>query len=299
MGSLKKVRKAVFPIAGLGMRFFPISKVIPKEMLAIVDRPVIQYVIEEALEAGLTDFVFVTGRGKGLIKDYFDIQFELEQSLRKRNKKAELTLLAESIPSIGNAVFTWQYERKGLGHAVWCARNIIGDNPFALLLPDMIMSPLEGENCMANMIKLYEKEGANILAVSECDPQLSCKYGMVQVGKAIDHQVFHISDMIEKPDSSTFISNFFINGRYILHPDIFSILNDWKENEGKGEIQLTDSMRKLSERHDFLAYHFKGHTYDCGSKKGFVLANISFALARQDIRSDIETDLKTLVSALK
>lgn len=299
MESFKKIQKAVFPIAGFGMRFLPISKVVPKEMLAIVDKPVIQYVVEEALEAGLRHFVFVTGRGKNLIEDYFDIQFELEQSLKKREKTAELTLLTEAVPKIENAVFTRQYERKGLGHAVWCARHIIGDDPFALLLPDMIISPFEGENCMKNMVQLYEKKGANIISVSECDPKMSYKYGMVKVGESVDDQAFLISDMVEKPNPDTFFSKFYINGRYILHPDIFGILENWKQQKDKGEIHFTDSMRQLSEKQIFFAYHFKGRTYDCGSKEGFVLANIVFALARQDICSDIETDLKVLVSALK
>ncbi|QTP63800.1 UTP--glucose-1-phosphate uridylyltransferase [Candidatus Liberibacter africanus] len=299
MRSFKKLRKAVFPAAGLGTRFLPISKVVPKEMLSVVDRPVIQYVVEEALEAGLTHFIFVIGPGKGLIKDYFDYHFELEQSLKKRNKKTELTLLQESVPSISDAVFAWQHERRGLGHAVWCARHIVGDNPFALLLPDVIMSPVEGENCMARMMKLYEKEGTNIISVTECDPQLSYKYGMIQVDKSIDHQVFHISDMVEKPDPSVFFANFFINGRYILNSDIFNVLDSWREDECEGEIQLVNYMCKLLEKKSFLAYHFKGNTYDCGSKKGLILANLAFALARKDIRSDIAKDLKFLLSALK
>ncbi|MBL0848604.1 MAG: UTP--glucose-1-phosphate uridylyltransferase [Candidatus Liberibacter ctenarytainae] len=298
MGLFKKIRKAVFPVAGLGLRFLPISKAVPKAMLAVVDKPVIQYVVDEALESGLMHLVFITGRGKGLIEDYFDIQFELEQALKKREKKAELSLLAESLPEIGTTVFTRQYERRGLGHSVWCARHIIGDEPIALFLPDMIMSPFEGESCMEGMVKLYERRGGNILAVSQCDPKIAHRYGIVKVGGLIDDHSFVVDDMVEKPNPNGLMSNFFINGRYILQPDIFGVLQDGEENSS-GEIDLTDSMRKLSSSQSFLAYHFRGNTYDCGSKEGFVLANVAFALARPEIRSDIEDDLKKILSALK
>ncbi|MBA5724417.1 UTP--glucose-1-phosphate uridylyltransferase [Candidatus Liberibacter sp.] len=298
MGLFKKLRKAVFPVGGLGVRFLPITKVVPKEMLTVVDKPVIQYVVDEALEAGLTHFVFVTGRSKGSIEDYFDVQFELEQLLKKRKKTAELTLLTEGLLEVGTAIFTRQYEPKGLGHAVWCARHIVGDEPFALLLPDMIMQSLEGENCIKNMMNLYEKRGSNILSVAKCDPNMSHNYGIVEVEKSIDEDSFFISDMIEKPDPDKLTSNLFLNGRYILQPDIFNILAD-QEKGSHGEIQLTDAMRRLSENQKFLAYRFRGRTHDCGSKEGLILANVAFALARKEIRSDIETDLKNLLAALK
>ncbi|AGA64209.1 UTP--glucose-1-phosphate uridylyltransferase [Liberibacter crescens BT-1] len=297
MISFKKLRKAVFPVAGFGTRLLPSTKAVPKEMVTVVDKPVIQYIVDEALEAGLTHFVFVTGRGKCLIEDYFDIQFELEQSLKKREKKAELTLLSDILPQAGTAIFTRQQEPHGLGHAVWCARHIIDDEPFALLLPDMLMQA-QGDNCTKGMVKLYNKSGGNVVAVEECDPDLSHKYGIVGVGDFIDNESFLITDMIEKPSPGMAPSNFFINGRYILQPEIFSILETQERGAG-GEIQLTDAMLKLTASQTFSAYLFKGNTYDCGSKEGFVLANIAFALSREDVRSNIEDDLKNLLDALR
>jgi UTP--glucose-1-phosphate uridylyltransferase len=295
VGQHKKVRKAVFPVAGLGTRFLPATKAVPKEMLTVVDKPVIQYVVDEAMEAGIEHFVFVTGRSKHVIEDYFDIQFELEQTLRERNKKAELTLLNNLLPKAGTASFTRQQEPLGLGHAVWCAREIVGDEPFALLLPDMVMSGEKG--CMRGMIELYEQTGGNVIAVGECDPSQTHKYGIVGAGEAIGSG-FRITEMVEKPAKGTAPSNFYINGRYILQPEIFSILE--KQERGAGnEIQLTDGMLKLAQEQDFAGYNFKGETYDCGAKDGFILANVAFALSRADIRPTIEDGFKALLQALK
>jgi UTP--glucose-1-phosphate uridylyltransferase len=291
----KKVRKAVFPVAGLGTRFLPATKAVPKEMLTVVDKPVIQYVVDEAMEAGIEHFVFVTGRAKHVIEDYFDIQYELEQTLRLRNKNAELTLLSGLLPKAGTASFTRQQEPLGLGHAVWCAREIVGDEPFALLLPDMIMRGDKG--CMKGMIELYEHSGGNIVAVEECDPEQTHKYGIVGVGESVGAG-FRITGMVEKPAKGTAPSNFFINGRYILQPEIFSILENQERGAGN-EIQLTDGMLKLLQKQPFAGYHFRGQTYDCGSKDGFILANVAFALARNDIRPTIEDGFKALLAALK
>ncbi len=290
-----KVKKAVFPVAGLGTRFLPATKAVPKEMLTVVDRPVIQYVVDEAMEAGIEHFVFVTGRSKQVIEDYFDIQFELEQTLKQRNKKAELSLLSSLLPMAGTTSFTRQQEPLGLGHAVWCARSIIGDDAFALLLPDMIMKSTT--SCMKGMVELYAQCGGNILAVEQCAPEIAHQYGIVGVGETIGDG-FQITQMVEKPAKGTAPSNFFINGRYILQPEIFAILENQERGSGN-EIQLTDAMLKLAKSQTFTAYQYRGKTFDCGTKEGFILANVAFALSREDIRGSVEEGLKALVQALK
>lgn len=294
MAQQQKIRKAVFPVAGLGTRFLPATKAVPKEMLTVVDKPVIQYVVDEAAEAGIEHFVFVTGRGKGVIEDYFDIQFELEQMLRERNKNAELTLLSDLLPEAGTASFTRQQVPLGLGHAVWCARDIVGNEPFAVLLPDMIMSAEKG--CLKGMVDLYAQSGGNVIAVQECDPAQAHKYGIVGVGDAIG-EGFKITQMVEKPAKGTAPSNLYINGRYILQPEIFTILETQERGAGN-EIQLTDGMLNLAKNQDFAAYPFKGETYDCGAKDGFILANVAFALKRGDIRPTVEEPLKALLKTL-
>ncbi|KIQ03023.1 MULTISPECIES: UTP--glucose-1-phosphate uridylyltransferase GalU [Rhizobium/Agrobacterium group] len=291
----KKIRKAVFPVAGLGTRFLPATKAVPKEMLTVVDKPVIQYVVDEAAEAGIEHFVFVTGRGKGVIEDYFDIQFELEQMLRERNKNAELTLLSGILPKAGTASFTRQQVPLGLGHAVWCARDIVGDEPFAVLLPDMIMH--SEKSCLKGMVDLYDQTGGNVIAVQECEPDQAHKYGIVGVGETVG-EGFKITEMVEKPAKGTAPSNYYINGRYILQPEIFNILENQERGAGN-EIQLTDGMLSLAKSQDFAGYRFNGETFDCGAKDGFILANVAFALERGDIRPSIEGPLKALVNKLK
>ncbi|WP_438751855.1 UTP--glucose-1-phosphate uridylyltransferase GalU [Pararhizobium sp. O133] len=295
MTDKRKVRKAVFPVAGLGTRFLPATKAVPKEMLTVVDKPVIQYVVDEALDAGIEHLIFVTGRSKAVIEDYFDIQVELEQTLRERNKNAELTLLDSILPVAGSTSFTRQQSPLGLGHAVWCARELVGDEPFAVLLPDMIMSSEKG--CLKGMVELYGQTGGNVLAVEECDPDQAHKYGIVGKGDPVGGG-FKITKMVEKPAKGTAPSNFFINGRYILQPEIFSILETQERGAGN-EIQLTDGMLKLAQNQDFAGYHFRGTTYDCGMKEGFILANVAFALARADIRPGVEGALKSLLQSLK
>lgn len=290
-----KVKKAVFPVAGLGTRFLPATKAVPKEMMTVVDKPVIQYVVEEAIEAGIEHFVFVTGRNKGVIEDYFDIQYELEATLKARNKKTELSLLSSILPKAGSTSFTRQQEPLGLGHAVWCARDIVGQEPFALLLPDMIMKSDVG--CMKGMVDLHAVAGGNIIAVEECAPELAHRYGIVAPGDRIG-EGFRITGMVEKPPQGTQPSNFFINGRYILQPEIFGILENQETGAGN-EIQLTDGMLKLLKQQNFTAYHYRGATYDTGAKDGFIMANVAFALDRPDIRGLVEADLKALISALK
>ena len=292
---MHKVRKAVFPVAGLGTRFLPATKAIPKEMLTVVDRPVIQYVVDEARQAGIEHLIFVTGRNKGVIEDYFDIQVELVNTLTERGKKPELSLLDELQPKPGTASFTRQQAPLGLGHAVWCARDLVGPEPFALLLPDMIMQSERG--CLASMVELYEKTGGNILSVEQCDPQETNKYGIVGHGEAIGSG-FRIDGMVEKPKPEEAPSNYFITGRYILQPEIFDILATQEKGAGN-EIQLTDGMLKLAEKQDFYAYPFAGRTFDCGSKEGFIRANVAFALWRNDIRHKVYDEIQELLEKVE
>jgi UTP--glucose-1-phosphate uridylyltransferase len=287
----KKVTKAVLPVAGLGTRFLPGTKAVPKEMLNIVDKPVVQYVVEEAIAAGIEHFVFVTGRNKNVIEDHFDIQYELNDTLRKRGKTKELDMLNAMLPAAGRTSFTRQQEPLGLGHAVWCARDIIGDEPFALLLPDMVMQDKRG--CMSGMMDLYNKTGGNIISVEEVAVEDAHNYGVVGVGEELDGG-FEITGMVEKPAKGTEPSNLFINGRYILQPEIFDILETQERGAGN-EIQITDAMLKLADEQKFSGYRFNGNTYDCGTKQGFLLANIAHALERDDIRDTVLEDIRKLV----
>jgi UTP--glucose-1-phosphate uridylyltransferase len=287
---MKKIRKAVFPVAGLGTRFLPATKAIPKEMLTVVDRPVIQYVVDEAREAGIEHFIFVTGRNKAVIEDHFDIQFELYNTLAQRGKDQELGKLQRLQPAPGQTSFTRQQVPLGLGHAVWCARDLVGDEPFALLLPDMIMQ--SEKSCLKDMVSVYEQTGGNVIAVQECDPAETHKYGIVGRGQAAGGG-FEITSMVEKPPRGTAPSNLFINGRYILQPDIFKILETQERGAGN-EIQLTDGMLTLAKSQSFHGYHYRGETYDCGSPEGFIEANIAFGLARADVAGKVSAAIDRL-----
>lgn len=287
---MKKVRKAVFPVAGLGTRFLPATKTVPKEMLTVVDRPVIQYVVDEAREAGIEHFIFVTGRNKGNIEDYFDLQFELNETLARRGKTVQIELLQSMQPAAGTTSFTRQQEPLGLGHAVWCARDLVGDEPFALLLPDMIMR--SQKSCMRGMVELYGQTGSNVIAVAECDPAETHKYGIVGAGATVG-EGFEITGMVEKPKPADAPSNLYINGRYILQPEIFDLLATQERGAGN-EIQLTDAMLRLGDAQKLYGYHYRGETYDCGSPEGFVEANLAFALGRDDLRPQIEAIVKRL-----
>ena len=291
MTSSKKVRKAVLPVAGLGTRFLPGTKAVPKEMLNIVDKPVVQYVVEEAMAAGIEHIVFVTGRNKAVIEDHFDIQYELNDTLRNRGKNAELEMLNSMLPKAGATSFTRQQEPLGLGRAVWCARDIIGDEPFALLLPDMVMQDKQG--CLSGMMDLYNNTGGNVISVEEVAMEDAHKYGVVGVGEELDGG-FEITGMVEKPARGSEPSNLFINGRYILQPDIFDILETQERGAGN-EIQITDAMLKLADQQKFSGYRFNGNTYDCGTKQGFILANVAYAMERDDIRDSVQDDIRKLV----
>lgn len=287
---MKPIRKAVFPVAGLGTRFLPATKAMPKEMLAVVDRPVIQYVVDEAREAGIEHLIFVTGRNKSVIEDHFDIQAELEATLKQRGKMEQLSLLAQDLPKPGTASFTRQQSPLGLGHAVWCARELVGNEPFAVLLPDMIMQGRPG--CLTQMMNGYEKFGGNVIAVEETDPENIHRYGVVGIGEEHDN-LFEITSMVEKPARDQAPSNTIISGRYILQPEIFDILSEQGTGAG-GEIQLTDAMITLSQNQRFTGVRYDGHFFDCGSKVGFLAANVAFALERPDIAPQFRAELQRL-----
>ena len=278
--SPRKVRKVVFPVAGLGTRFLPATKVIPKEMLTVVDKPVIQYAVEEAIEAGIEHFIFVTGRGKNAIEDHFDLAYELEATLKARGKTAEIEVLKATRPLYGAASFVRQQEPLGLGHAVWCARDIVGDEPFALTLPDMLIHGKPG--CLAQMIETYNNHGGNVVAVEEVPHEHVNRYGVVALGKTFNERTHSITAMVEKPKIEEAPSDLIISGRYVLQPEIFEKLAKQKPGAG-GEIQLTDSMIALLAEQDFFAYKFAGKTYDCGDKIGYLSANVAYALDRPDI----------------
>ena len=288
-----RVRKAVFPVAGLGTRFLPATKAMPKEMLTVVDRPLIQHVVDEAMEAGIEHFIFVTGRNKSVIEDHFDRQFELEQVLAARGKTSELEVLNNDLPGPGSTSFTRQQEPLGLGHAVWCARELVGNEPFALLLPDvLVQSP--GKGCLAQMLDAYGEHGGNIVAVEPVPDDQVKNYGVVSIGGEVDGRVLSINGMVEKPKPGTAPSNLTILGRYILQPEIFGLLSAQKKGAG-GEIQLTDAMLALLKRQPFYALKYEGRTFDCGSKVGFLTANVAYALARPDLRDAITAEIKKLI----
>jgi UTP--glucose-1-phosphate uridylyltransferase len=291
----KRIRKAVFPVAGLGTRFLPATKSIPKEMLTVVDRPVLQHVVDEAREAGIEHFIFVTGRNKAVIEDHFDIAYELEDTLQKRGKIKEYEALMAERPAAGTTSFTRQQVPLGLGHAVWCARDLVGDEPFAVLLPDMVtMGTGPNKNrCLAQCIEAYGKHGGNIIAVEQVPMDETHQYGIVSVGKDHGH-TFEITGMVEKPPKGTAPSNLIISGRYILDGDIFGILAKGEKGAG-GEIQLTDAMKVLAGNQSFHGVRFDGKTFDCGSKIGFLAANVAFALANPEIAPAFELELKKIV----
>jgi UTP--glucose-1-phosphate uridylyltransferase len=285
-----KIRKAVFPVAGLGTRVLPATKAMPKEMLTIVDRPLIQYVVDEAKEAGIEHFIFVTGRNKGVIEDHFDRVFELDTTLETRGKKAEQELLAQFQPAAGAMSFTRQQAPLGLGHAVWCARDIVGDEPFAVVLPDELV--LNTPGVLKQMIAAAGAlgDGANLLAVEAVPEDMTHNYGVVGVGERLG-KVFAIDGMVEKPPQGTAPSNLSITGRYILQPEIFKILETQERGAGN-EIQLTDAMKTLSQRQKFYGLEFEGERHDCGSKAGFLRANIAYGMARDDLREGLLAEMR-------
>ena len=277
----KPVRKAVFPVAGLGTRFLPATKAIPKEMLPIVDSPLIQYAVDEAREAGIEQMIFVTGRGKSVIEDHFDIAFELEHTMTARGK--DVSVLASTRLSPGNCVYVRQQEPLGLGHAIWCARDIIGDEPFAIFLPDEFMHGSPG--CMKQMVDAYHQIGGNIISVLEVPRNAVSSYGVIAPGVA-NGAVTEILGLVEKPKVEDAPSNLIVSGRYILQPEVMRILEGQEKGAG-GEIQLTDAMAQMIGRQPFNAVTFNGNRYDCGSKVGYIEANLALALQRPDMAEQI------------
>ena len=272
-----RVRKAVFPVAGLGTRLLPATKSIPKEMITVVDRPLIQYAVDEAREAGIEQLIFVTGRGKSALVDYFDQAYELEATLTAKSKS--LDVLGPSNATFGEVVTVRQQQPLGLGHAVWCARHIVGDEPFAVLLPDELM--FGKPNCLAQMVEAYEKVGGNLVAALEVPDSETSKYGVIDPGST-EGRLTEIRGLVEKPAAGTAPSNLMLPGRYILQPEVMRAL-DAQEKGAGGEIQLTDAMAKLIGQQLFHAYKFEGERYDCGSAAGFVIANLAMALERRDV----------------
>ncbi len=273
---MKPIRKAVFPVAGLGTRILPATKSMPKEMLTIVDRPLIQYAVDEARAAGIDTFIFVTGRGKDSIEDHFDVSYEMSDTLEKRGKKKEQEILAEALPGAGDAIFVRQQRPLGLGHAVWCARRIVGDEPFMVLLPDELIEGAAGELAAA-----YEKTGGNLVSVLDIPREQTGSYGVIAPGETRGG-ITEVKGLVEKPKPEEAPSTLMLTGRYVLQPEVFAKLEDQAPGAGN-EIQLTDAMARLIGAQPFHAVPIGGRRFDCGSKAGFLAANLALGLERPDI----------------
>jgi UTP--glucose-1-phosphate uridylyltransferase len=287
---MKPIRKAVFPVAGMGTRFLPATKVMPKELFPIVDRPLLQYAVDEALEAGIEQMIFVNGRGKGMIEDHFDMAYELERTMVDRSK--DRSVLDGTRLRPGDCVFVRQQEPLGLGHAIWCARDIIGDEPFAIFLPDEFMVGSPG--CMTQMVSAYEKLGGNIVCALEIPIEDTPSYGVIDPGYR-NGPITEVKGLVEKPAAGTAPSNLILPGRYILQPEVMRILETQEAGAG-GEIQLTDAMAQMIGKQPFHGMTFDGKRYDCGSRQGYVEANLAMALAHPEIGSDIRTIAERLLA---
>ncbi len=278
-----KIKKAVFPVAGLGTRFIPATKAMAKEMLTVVDKPIIQYAVEEAFEAGIEQIIFVTGRGKKALEDHFDRSYEIEHALEKKGKDDLLKQIQELVPKTGNIIYTRQHQPLGLGHAIWCAKDIVGDEPFAVLLADDLIQT--DKPVLSEMVKKFDRLRASMAAVMEVEKDQTDKYGILDA-QQVEEDIFRIDDMVEKPNPEQAPSNLAIIGRYILTPKIFEYLGKKKKGAG-GEIQLTDAMKTLLKEQPIYGYKFNGTRFDCGDKAGFQMANLSFALERPDMRDKL------------
>jgi UTP--glucose-1-phosphate uridylyltransferase len=289
---LKKIRKAVLPVAGFGTRVLPATKSLPKEMLPVFDRPAVHWVVEEALEAGIEHFVFVTGRNKNAIEDYFDRAYELEDALRRAGKTVQLKMLEDMLPAAGTKSFVRQQSPLGLGHAVWCARDIIGDEPFAVLLPDVLVQA--SPSCLKQMVDCYNQVGGNVVAVDPVPIDRVSSYGVIAHGPRTG-AVMPVTGMVEKPSIQDAPSNLKITGRYILQPEIFDLLGTQERGAG-GEIQLTDAMLRLMESQAFHGVEFSGREFDCGSRLGYAQAYLAYALKDPELGGDIRTMAQTLIA---
>ncbi len=285
---MKPVRKAVFPVGGLGTRFLPATKAIPKEMLPVVDKPLIQYAVEEAREAGIEQMIFVTGRGKNAIEDHFDIAYELESTMDSRGKS--LDPVADTRFAPGNVAYVRQQEPIGLGHAIWCARHIVGDEPFAIFLADELMIGAPG--CMKQMVEAYESTGGNIVCGYEVPDDQTHNYGIIDTG-GDDSDLAEVKALVEKPPQGTAPSNLMIPGRYILQPEVMRVLENQERGAGN-EIQLTDAMAQMIGKQPFHAFKFGGRRFDCGSKAGFITANIALALDHPELSERVRAFIDTV-----
>ena len=292
---IKKVTKAVFPVAGMGTRFLPATKSIPKEIMTLVDRPLIQYAIDEARAAGIKEFIFVTSRGKSALEDYFDSAPELESALRKAGKDALLETLKDTNMDSGAITYVRQNRPLGLGHAVWCARRLIGNEPFAVLLPDDVIAA--EKPCLQQMIEAYEQTGGNIVAAMEVSPERASSYGVLDIGEDMG-SIVRVKGMVEKPKQGEAPSNLAVIGRYILSPKVMTNLNKMKQGAG-GEIQLTDAIAEDAKAGKVYGFRFRGQRYDCGSKAGFLQATVAFALARPDLRDEFGAYLNDMQALQK
>nr|WP_317892108.1 UTP--glucose-1-phosphate uridylyltransferase GalU [uncultured Sphingomonas sp.] len=288
--SIKPLRKAVFPVGGLGTRFLPATKAMPKEMLPVVDRPLIQYAVDEAIEAGIEQMIFVTGRGKHAIEDHFDIAYELESTMSGRGKSLQVLDATRLKP--GRVAYVRQQEPMGLGHAVWCARDIVGDEPFAVLLADDFMVGQPG--CLKQMVEAYNKVGGNLICAQEVADDQTDKYGVITPG-ARDGTLTEVKGLVEKPKAGTAPSNLAVIGRYVLQPEVMRILETQEAGAG-GEIQLTDAMARMIGNQPFHGVTFQGVRYDCGDKAGFLQANLATALAREDVGPAVRAFAKDLLA---
>ena len=290
----KPIKKAVFPVAGLGTRFLPATKAIPKEMLPIIDRPLIQYAVDEAREAGIEQLIFVIGRGKTAIVEHFDMAFELETTMAEREKS--LAILEPTRVQPGNLVAVRQQVPMGLGHAIWCARAIVGDEPFAIFLPDELMIANKGSTgCMKQMVEAYNEHGGNLISVLEVPEEEVSSYGVIAPGAKVSEQVTEVTGLVEKPSRKDAPSNLIISGRYILQPEVMRVLEGQAAGAG-GEIQLTDAMAKMIGEQPFHAVTFAGRRFDCGSKLGFVEATLALALEREDMAGDVRAMAQRLLA---
>lgn len=292
----KKVTKAVFPVAGMGTRFLPATKSVPKEIMTLVDRPLVQYAIDEARAAGIKEFIFVTSRGKGALEDYFDHAPQLEQELRKKGKTELLETLQSTNMDSGAIAYIRQHKALGLGHAVWCARRLIGNEPFAVMLPDDVIAA--EKPCLQQMVEAYAETGGNMVAAMEVEPERASSYGMLDVSEDMGHLV-KVKGMVEKPKAEDSPSNLAVIGRYILEPSVLRNLNQLKSGSG-GEIQLTDAIaRDIEQGNAVYGYRFRGQRFDCGSKSGFLQATVAFGLAREELREDLHSYLSSIMQVDK
>jgi UTP--glucose-1-phosphate uridylyltransferase len=288
----KKVTKAIFPVAGMGTRFLPATKAVPKEIMTLVDRPLIQYAIDEARAAGIKEFIFVTSRGKGALEDYFDHAPQLEQELRKKGKTELLETLKSTNMDSGAIAYIRQHKALGLGHAVWCARRLIGDEPFAVILPDDVIAA--DKPCLQQMVEAYGETGGNMVAAMEVEPSRTSSYGVLDVADDMG-QMVKVKGMVEKPKAEDAPSNLAVIGRYILSPKVLQNLSQIKSGSG-GEIQLTDAIAKeIEQDRNVYGYRFRGQRFDCGSKSGFLQATVAFGLAREDLRDDLRNYLHSVM----